>query len=266
MIARPEYSLAFDDIAEGAVAWRMWTRMGWQEIKRRYRRTTIGPFWTTLSLAVFIFMLGVVWARLWGKPIRHYLPFLTGGLIAWSLVSALITESCQIFVASAGLIKQRPVSYMLLTCALVWRNLIVFGHNLIIMAAVYVLLLLPLHWAILLVVPGLALLAVNGLWLGLLFGLLCARYRDIQQVVGSVLQVALFVTPIFWSADQLSGRLALVIHFNVLFHLIEIVRAPLLGFAPSEWSYVYCALSAAVGWMVTLYLFARLRQRIPYWL
>lgn len=266
MIAQPEYSLAFDDIAEGAFAWRMWMRLGWQEIKRRYRRTAIGPFWSTLSLAVFIFMLGVVWARLWGHPVRGYLPFLTGGLLAWSLISALITESCQVFVASAGLIKQRPVSYMMLTCALVWRNLIVFAHNAIIMVAVYALLLLPPHWATLLIVPGLVLLATNALWLGLLFGLLCARYRDLQQVVGSVLQVALFVTPIFWSADQLGGRFALLVHFNVLFHLIEIVRAPLLGFAPSSWSYICCALSAVIGWVITLYLFARLRQRIPYWL
>lgn len=266
MIARPEYSLAFDDIAEGAVAWRMWMRLGWLEIKRRYRRTAIGPFWTTLSLAIFIFMLGVVWAKLWGQSVHDYLPFLASGLLAWSLVSTLITESCQIFVSSTGLIKQRPVSYMMLTCALVWRNLIVFGHNLIIMAAVYLLLLLPLHWPILLVAPGLALVAVNGLWIGLLFGLLCTRYRDLQQVVGSILQIALFVTPIFWSPGQLNGRLSLLIHSNILFHLVEVVRAPLLGSAPSEWSYVYCTVSAVVGWAVTLYLFARLRQRIPYWL
>jgi ABC-type polysaccharide/polyol phosphate export permease len=262
----PEYGVAIADIVNGTRNWDMWGRLGWREVKRRYRRTVVGPFWTTLSLAIFVAVLGIVWSRLWNQDPKVYLPYLTSGMLTWVMFSSFCTEGSATFFAAEGLIKQLRVSYTLLAISVVWRNLIVFVHNL----AIYVLICfyagVPASWALLLIVPGLAVICLNGVWIVLFLGMACARFRDLQQLVTSILQVSMFITPIFWAPDQLKGRAAVLVDYNPLFHIVDIVRAPLLGKAPATWTWVVVAAMTVVGWGGTLYFFSRFRRRIPYWL
>src|ERR1700681_2182854 len=113
----PHYADAWIDVIGGASNVEIWGRLGWQEVKRRYRRTVLGPFWSTLSLAIFIFSLGFVWANLWGQDPATYLPFLCGGLLAWTLVASIIGEGCQVFSSAEGLLKQLTISLTALSCA-----------------------------------------------------------------------------------------------------------------------------------------------------
>lgn len=262
----PQYRLAWTDIRDGVANWRMWGRLGWQDNKRRYRRTVIGPFWTTLSLGVFIVTLGVVWSQLWKQDPKVYLPFLASGMVVWALVGTVITEGCVVFVAAENLIKSLRINYTALACSVIWRNVVVLAHNILIFILVAVYGAVPVTWQTLLVIPGLLLVAVNGIWICLLLGLLCSRYRDIQQVITTVLQVAMFVTPIFWSAEQLGARFTSVVDFNLLYHLVDVVRSPLLGRAPGTSTYLSVLLAAMVGWTLTFTVFSRFRSRIPYWL
>lgn len=225
----PQYDIAADDIISGIRNWRMWGRLGWQETKRRYRRTIIGSFWTTLSLSIFIFTLGIVWAQLWKQDPKVYLPFLTAGMLAWWLVSTIITEGCSVFISAEALIKSMPFSYTVLACAVVWRNLIVFFHHLAIFVGVMVYAGVPVTLNTMLILPGLCLVSFNGIWVAILLGLMCSRFRDIQQIVASVLQISMFVTPIFWEPKQLGDRFARFVDFNPLYHYVDIVRSPLLG-------------------------------------
>jgi homopolymeric O-antigen transport system permease protein len=262
----PQYDVALADFARGASAWQMWGRLGWQEIKRRYRRTAIGPFWTTLSLGIFITVLGFVWAGLWGQDPKTYLPFLCAGMISWNLVQANINDGCVVFVGGEAFIKQLPFPYSMLAWSVVWRNLILFAHNLVIFLAVALYAGVPVTPASLLVVPGVILNSLNGVWIAMVLGVVCARYRDVQQLVGSVLQIAMFVTPIFFMREQLGPRLDRLVDYNLLYHHVEIVRAPLLGQAPAAWSWCMVALSLVAGWAATLWFYSRFRRRVPYWL
>lgn len=262
----PQYGVAITDVVQGIGNWRMWGRLGWQENKRRYRRTVLGPFWTTFSLGLFIVTLGFVWSQLWKQDPKSYLPFLASGMITWALVGTVITEGCLVFVAAENLIKSLRINYTALACAVIWRNVVVLAHNILIFVLVAVYGGVSLNGNTILAVPGLLLIAVNGIWICLLLGLLCARFRDIQQVITTVLQVAMFVTPIFWSAEQLGARFKTVVDFNLLYHLVDVVRAPLLGRAPSSSTYLSVLAAAVLGWSLTLMVFSRFRRRIPYWL
>jgi len=262
----PQYEVAVRDLIGGILNWRMWGRLGWQETKRRYRRTLIGPFWTTLSLGIFIFALGIVWAQLWNQDPKTYLPFLASGMLAWVLVASMISEGCVVFTSSENLIKSLRVNYTTLTCAVIWRNLIVLLHNFVIFIAVMIYAGLPVTWSYLLIVPGILLIAINGIWIITLVGLLSSRFRDVQQVITSILQVAMFVTPIFWSPQQLGARLGNFVDFNVLYHFVDILRAPLLGRAPSLRTYVMVLACTVMGWFLTVMVYSRFRRRLAYWL
>lgn len=214
----PQYRVVFADIVQGVANWRMWARLGWQENKRRYRRTVIGPFWTTLSLGVFILTLGIVWSQLWQQDPKAYLPFLASGMVVWSLTGTMINEGCLAFVSSDNLIKSMSVNYTLLACTVVWRNMIVLAHNIVIFIGTAVYGGVAINWNTLLALPGVAVIALNGVWICILLGTICARFRDVQQIVGMILQLAMFVTPIFWSADQLGQRFMAFVDYNALYH------------------------------------------------
>jgi ABC-type polysaccharide/polyol phosphate export permease len=266
---RPHIMGAWDDLVGGLRKYHLWGRLGWLEIKRRYRRTMIGPFWTCISLLLFVIVIGSVGSGLLSKQTAEYLPFLVAGMIVWVTLQSMLLESVNVFIAGGGLIRQMNFEYSILVYALVWRNFIVFAHNLL----VYLLILLifapdKLGFANLLAIPGLIVLAVNCTWLSLLLGMVSLRFRDLQQLVMSVVQVSMFVTPLFWPPEGLEGlRRVFFVTLNPLYHLLTIVRDPLLGGKlPPVNSYIAAALITIAGGALTYAMFTKYRKRIPYWL
>jgi ABC-type polysaccharide/polyol phosphate export permease len=258
---------ALTDICRGALRHDVWGRLGWLEIKRRYQRTVLGPFWGTLSYAIFVLAYGAVGAGLWRQNMADFLPFLASGMLVWMFISSLLVESGSVFVSTANIFRQIRIDYSLLVYVLLWRNVIAFGHNLVF----YLLLIVFLapadcDMAMLLAIPGMALLLLNGFWVVLLLGMFCLRFRDMQPFVSSIVTIFMFVTPLFWPPESLMGTdRAFLVSYNPIYHFIEIVRSPLLGEVPSIASYETVAAICVAGWLLTFFVFRRFRERIPYW-
>ena len=258
---------AAEDLIGGLRRTDLWGRLGWLDVKRRYRRTMLGPFWTSISLGIYVVCVGAVGAGLWHQNIEEYLPFLVSGMIAWLLVSTIINESCMLLVSGHSLFRNVRFEYSILAYALVWRNLVVFFHNLLIYVLVVVVLQPRLiGFTELLAVPGILLVAANGVWIALVCGMFCLRFRDVTQIIGSIVQISMFVTPIFWPPDNLSGtRRLLFVETNPLYHMIDLVRAPLLGKLPATSSYLVVLAITVLGWSLTYRVFRHFRKRISYW-
>ena len=264
---KPIVTSASADLAQGITQWHIYGRLGWLEMKRRYRRTVLGPFWGTFSVMLFVGAMGTIGVELWNRDARSYVPFLAAGLIVWILIQTIVNESCALFISSQTLFRQMRMNYSVLAYALVWRNLIVFAHNI----GVYLLglaIFVPENFglAMLLVIPGVMMVAVNAVWIALLLGMVCLRFRDLQQLTANLIQIGIFVTPVFWPPDVLKGSRRIVfVAFNPLYHMIEIIRLPLTNQVPSVSNYVALAAMSAVGWTVTMIVFGRYRRRIAYW-
>jgi ABC-type polysaccharide/polyol phosphate export permease len=265
---RPDYNRALRDFAQGIGNIAFWGRLGWYEIRRRYRRTVLGPFWMTASLSILLFSMGIIWSQLFGQEMATYMPFLAAGVICWSLFAAFVNEGCTLFLTGANLITTMQFPYSVLACSMMWRNVIVLLHNLLVLVAVYVFWWIPVHPAVLLFIPGLFLVGLNGIWIGTLLGLMSTRFRDIPNLVAGLLQVVMLITPIFWSPDSLKGRAShtMIVEYNPVYHYIEVMRAPLLGHAPGLTSYAVVIAGTVIGWWVTLMMYSRFRRRIPYWI
>jgi ABC-2 type transport system permease protein/lipopolysaccharide transport system permease protein len=119
-------------------------------------------------------------------------------------------------------------------------------------------------WPLLFVLPALALVLLNGFWIALLFGLLSARFRDIPMIIASIVQVMLFMTPIFWSADMLPGRTALL-DGNPFYHFVTILRSPLLGQVPPLENWMAAIAITVVGWLLALLFYTAYRWRLAFW-
>ncbi|HET8725889.1 MAG TPA: ABC transporter permease [Alphaproteobacteria bacterium] len=241
--------------------------LGWQDVGRRYRRSTIGPFWVTISMGVTVGSLGLLYAALFQLDIRDYLPFLATGLIVWTFLSSVVLDGCQVFIASEGTIKQVRMPLSLHVFRMVWRNLIVLAHNLVILA--FVLLFVgPLPgFEALLSLIGLAFCVLTGAWSALVTGLVCARFRDFPLIIGNLVQILFYVTPILWKPallDHVPHRW--VVELNPLFHFVAVVRGPLLGEVPSWHSWAVVLTVTAAGWGFSFLFFRAYRRRLPYWL
>ncbi|PWC81092.1 ABC transporter permease [Azospirillum sp. TSH58] len=262
---RSEAVRAWEDLRDGALRWRLWSRLGWHDIRKRYRRSVLGPFWLTLSMAVMVGSLGLIYGTLFRLDLEGYLPFLAVGLATWTLIASFLNEGCISFIELEPLIKNVRIPMSVHILRALWRNLIIYGHNIVIFAVVALIFGIWPGAAGLLAVAGLALLLVNAGWIMLLLGMICTRFRDVPPIIGSVIQLLFFVTPVMWKPELLGDRRYLMI-LNPFYHLLEVIRAPLLGHVPGWESWVAGLLFAAAGWAFTFACFARFRKRIAYWL
>jgi ABC-type polysaccharide/polyol phosphate export permease len=258
------FNRALKDVIGAIMRPHLWLVLGWLEIKQRYRRSTFGPFWITLSLGVMVLALGATYSRLLGAATRDYIPFLSTGLIVWQLISGLINEESNSFLLSEGIIKQIPAPLSVHIFRVIWKNFIIFAHNMIIYVPVMLYYSRYPGWAFFLAFFGLALIALNGLACGMILGILSARFRDVPPIVLNAVQLIFFITPVLWKPENLGGK-ALVVEANPLYYFLELVRKPLLGEVPplSFWAIAvgFTSVSVAIGFA----LFARFRGRIAYW-
>lgn len=255
------------DIRESFRKYPLIGMLAWQDVKMRYRRSLIGPFWITISMGVVIGVIGYVFGQIFKSPMSDYLPFLTVGMIVWGLISSVITDGCVGFISAEGIIKQLSLPLFVHILRPTYRNLVIMVHNLVIVPLVFLFFgKLPSAIA-LLGIPGLLLILLNLSWMALLLGMLCTRYRDLPQIVTNFIQIIYFLTPIMWMPGSLDIQSArYLLDYNPAYHLIELVRAPLLGTPPTVANWSVALAMAGIGWAGTILAYGQYKKRIAYWL
>jgi ABC-type polysaccharide/polyol phosphate export permease len=253
------------DVWSGFRNYEIWTMLAWLEIKQRYRRSAIGPFWLTLSTAIMILAMGPLYGSLFGQSLDDYFLYLATSIIIWQLISTSINDSCQAFIGAEGFIKQSSLPLSVYVLRIVLKNLIIFLHNSVVIAGIAMFFPPVLKPTILLLILALLLIALNALWIGLLVGLICARFRDVTQIVSSVVGIAFFLTPIMWRSQMLGAK-SWIINLNPFYHFIQIVRSPITGEAIHAFNWYAVLLITFVGCVTTLLMFGRFKDRVAYWL
>jgi ABC-type polysaccharide/polyol phosphate export permease len=255
---------AFADLLNGARLYELWTRLAFHDIRQRFRRSVLGPFWLTLSMGIMVGTLGFVFSALFRQDIAKTLPYIATGIIFWGLLTGCINEGTSVFISAESDIRNLPMPLSVHFYRMMARNAMIWGFNMAIYFVVAVWFDLMPGWNTLMFIPGFILFLINAAWISLAVGVLSTRYRDVPQVIANVIQVIFFLTPIFWSPESLPNRPAFVV-FNPFYHLIEIVRAPLLGVVVSPMSWGLCLAMAVAGLGFTAWLYRRAHARIAYW-
>jgi ABC-2 type transport system permease protein/lipopolysaccharide transport system permease protein len=257
--------LALADIVDGIVRWPLWVKLGWNDILKRYRRSVLGPFWLTASMGMMITVLGVLYASLFNTPVQDFLPYLCVGILVWTLVSSFLVESGTLFSGAESFIKQVRLPFSVYVYQSTWSKLIIFAHNLIIYGVVLAYFRIWPGATALLAIPGLMLVVFNGAVASLSIGVMSARFRDIPQFISSIVQLLFFVTPVMWHPGLLRQH-RFLLDWNPFYHLLEIVRQPMLGSSPTAENYVAVLLSSLLNIAVCSAIFVRFRSRIAYWI
>jgi lipopolysaccharide transport system permease protein len=259
------FRLAWRDIVQGAALWRLGATLGWLDIKLRYRGSLLGPFWLTISTAVWAASIGTLYSRLFHTPLAGYLPFLTLSLVLWTAIGGHVGDACNTFLQSETMIRSVRMPFFIHAIRVVVRTIISLAHNVPVILVVFALYGTSPGWGALWSLPGFALWVLDGFAACLALGAVCARFRDIPPIIGSIMQIAFYVTPILWRPEQLKGRVAWL-PLNPFDALLEVVRQPLLGgtVPAGMWlsALLFSVAFCAVAWLV----FARVRSRLAYWM
>ena len=255
---------ALEDLSGGLARWRLAWALARSDITHRYRGSVLGPFWLTISTGVMLAALGILYAKLFKMDVQSYLPWLSVSLIVWAMLSQVVTDATASLTGAEGVIRQMPLPYTVHALRVVLRNAVIAAHNLPLIAIVFAIFGVAPSWMALLALPGLLLMAILGFAAAIFLGMVCARFRDIPPIVGSVMQIAFFVSPVIWKPEMI-GHWEPWLPLNPFFAVMEVVRGPLMGHSGGIFVWLmaifWTAALAALSWA----FFVRFRGRIAFW-
>ncbi len=260
------WRLAVEDLSEGLRLSQLFRTLGWLDIKTRYRGSVLGPFWLTLSTAVMVGALGVLQAALFHVQIREFMPFIALSLVLWGFLSALVGDACVVFTSSESTIRSVRMPYFVFAGQNVYRNILILGHNLVVIVVVFAIFRISPGWNALASLPSLLLWLLDSFAITILLGAFCARFRDVPPIVGSIMQIAFYVSPIIWKPELLHPAQRTWLPYDPFYSLFEIVRAPLLGTIPPTDVWVSAVVFSAVLCVTAWLGFVRVRSRIAFWI
>jgi ABC-type polysaccharide/polyol phosphate export permease len=234
------------------------------DIAARYRGSILGPFWITLSLGATILGIGTLYSRLFKEELIGFLPYIAVGLTAWGFISMTIVEGCDCFVSASAILRQSAVPMFTFVWRTVIRNLMILAHNLLVLVCVFA-------WSggsyVGIPLALLGLVAITGILapIACLVAVVAARFRDVPQIIGSLMQFAMFVTPVFWKSNQFNETSALL-RWNPFYYMLDALRSPLMStpLNPLTWPVLIGLL--VVAWIVALLVFAATRRRVVHYL
>lgn len=261
-----EFQMAFRDLRASAERIDLAWSLAWHDVVSRYRGSILGPLWITLSMGLMVLGIGLLWGELFRISLHQFMPFVAFGIVFFGTVTGTINEGCDTFVQAGGMLSQTALPLFTFVWRTVFRNLINLAHHLVIVLGVliYFGFWRTANYPVALL--GLVLLVVNVAWISLLVAIVSARFRDIPQIVQSVTQAAAIMTPVFWVPDRIPPRYHLILDLNPFYHLLEAVRAPLMGAGVAEHTYLFLTGMAVAGWALAFSVFANTRRRIVHYL
>ena len=256
------------DFAFSLRSWRVWMHMGLQNIRYRYRRSSLGVLWLFINLAVYAGVVGLIYGKMFDQKVDQFLPYLLVGFNIWGLVQASFVDGGTAFISAEGYIKQIsfPKQIYLL------RNLVVEVFTSLVGFAVFFLVAPAFHvhfgWGMLWALPGFAILILCSLGHIWIMAYLCARFRDLPHAAASLLQIMYFMLPVLYPEELLASRgMDYIYKYNPLYWLLTLVRYPLLNNSMPAIEFYWTALGyAAVLWAFSLCMAARMDRKVVYWL
>jgi lipopolysaccharide transport system permease protein len=261
-----EVAAAGGDFIESFRRYPLWLVLAVNDVAARYRGSLLGPIWITVSTAAFVVGIGLVYGQLMHVPTDQYVPWMATGIVIWNMITMMITEGGDAFVAGSSIIKQTSIPLPLFIWRVIARNILNFAHQIIVIFAVAIWFHYIQKINILMVLIGFLLVCLNLSWITFLVAMISARFRDFQQIIQSILQLLFFISPVIWIPRQMSGLHRGLLELNPAAQLLVVLRNPSLGLAVPSYSLIFLLVMGALGWIFSFGIYSAVRRRIVHFL
>ena len=192
---------------------RIWSHLGWRDLRAQYARTRLGPWWVTTSLAATVTGSSLAIGLISDQSPSTVAPRLAIGLLIWTFVSSTLNEAAGLFEIERSLLLNSTVSELSLVLRVVWRNCVIFLHNLPVVALTLIISQGTLPLKVVFFLPLALLTALVMLFPLLVFARLSLWQRDLKSFLPAAIQVGFFLTPILWTPPD-NGILYVLFRLN----------------------------------------------------
>jgi ABC-type polysaccharide/polyol phosphate export permease len=239
--------------------------LAWDDIKLRYVRSILGPFWLVLATAVTALGMSYIWSILFHQDKTTFVPALCVGLVIFQFLSACVTEAPDCFVRYGSIIKNATYPPVLFPAVVVIKNFIMFLHSLVIVVVVLLIYPPQLNVSAALIIPNVVLVLLLLICLTTVLAFVGARFRDISPAITSLMTIVFFLSPVIYKPDQL-GVKAHLMWLNPFSYLITLIRAPITGYSVPGFVYLVSILMLLIGFYLCYLLISRRRNQLVFWL
>jgi len=262
---RSIWGQAFGDIGRSLRLASFWWSLAVQNVRGKYNRTALGVLWVPISYTLVVGTIGYIFSLVIDRDPIFMLPYIAAGFATWGLIVNAMTGGATVFIRNRKFIHARPLPLFMFVLAHGATLLLQLAIELPLFFVFAVIVGREVGWVALWAIPGLALLMFNALWVSLFFGILVARFRDLNELLANAVRPLFLCTPVIWSID-INPRVEGISEWNPFYHALELVRGPLMGAPQTELTWIFMGAAAAIGWPVTLVMFVFTRNRLASWI
>ena len=256
------------DLKESLSRPEFWMYASWLAIITRYRRTRLGLIWIVVPTAVFVVAIGQVYSTVMGHDPEFYLPYLAVGYLLFRFMTQCLSESGSILRAHKSFImdgRVRMTDYVLRSIA---KAFFYFVCGFVVVIAAVAWSPMTSLVSLLTILVTFPLVVLNSFWLSSCMSMIGARYVDSSEMITTLMRFGMLLTPILWVGDRFPpgtwGWWA--VHLNPAYHLIAVVRNPILGEPVPAGSLLFVAIMTVLGWWLTSVMYRRYARFVPLWI
>jgi lipopolysaccharide transport system permease protein len=233
-----------------------------------YKQSLLGPLWFVIQPLTTTLVFTIVFGGIISLPTDGLSPFLFyfAGILCWQYFVANLTRTSDTLMTNAALYSKVYFPRLVTPASTVISNLIVFGIQLAVFVVVLCVFMLrgaSVHPSMSVVLLPLLLLqiAAFGLGVGLTISTLTTRYRDLSYMLGYLIQLWMYATPIVYPLSQVPERWLWLFYLNPMTAVVQTFRHLLLGSeAPNIWMIGYSVAVSALVISLGLILFTRVER------
>jgi len=225
----------FRNAVDAVGEYRIWSHLAARDLRVRYSRTQLGPWWSAVAQGALIAGIAVAVALIAQDPVQEYLPRIAVSLMVWTFIANVFLESIELFTVERSLLLNTRVSELGLIVRVIWRQVLLSLYNLPVVAICVVIGGVPVSLRLLLLPAALLIVGFGMLLPSLSVALLTLFRRDFAQMIPSLVQLLFFVSPVMWQTPS-TGRLNLLSDVNPIAWTLEAVRNLVLA-ESFQWSF-----------------------------
>ena len=256
------------DLRDSFASPSYWAYSTWLEIVAKYRRSRLGLVWAMVPSIAYIWGMGAFFASMRDLPLSVMVPHVALGTVVFRLITTTITDSSGVYGSHQSFILDNRIRLTDLLLRTLSKGLFYFVVAIPVMVSAMLIADTFVWSALPLALLAFLVVLVTTMWMSVLMSLVGARFSDAQELIGSIMLFAYVLTPIIWLKNDMPATTLRgdFMRINPMFHLVEVLRAPLLGEAIEPLSIVYIAVMTPLGVIAAALAYRLLARKVPIWI
>lgn len=197
----------------------------WRELKLKYKRTSLGYFWSLLNPVLQMAVLAAVFSHIVNKEVKDYTLYLFSGLLAWNFFSTTVQTSSKALLENENFIKKIYLPKIIFPLSKLCMRVIEFFFSLVALTLIGAVIGLKFKATVLLLPVAMVLLCFFTLGISLLVAVATVYFRDVEYLVTVFMQLLYFATPVMYPVSLLPENYRIILSLNPLYSQIQVFHA-----------------------------------------